>query len=183
MIRINFYISTVVDQIGAFSSDTAVVQLYANVFAWILPGVGVMSVPLVGFSLDKLGIAFSMWAVVVSGSAAGAMTLFNFWPIQLQIGTFVLWAVYRALLYSVTASVIAQQFPFECFGTLYGIMFFVAGLVNLSLIGAIAASTGNFVPANIGMEAVGVASAFIPWYLGRSRRRVEESEENELFAM
>ena len=100
-------------------------------FAIILPVGGILSVPIIGIFLDKLGLTFSIWALCISGALYAGLAVCVFLPIQVQYVTFVVVAFYRALLFSVMATYVAVEFSFVHFGKLWGTVFLLGGLVNL----------------------------------------------------
>jgi len=127
-----------------------------------------MSVPVIGFLLDRLGLYLSIWILVGSGILYGIFGLLTMLPIEVQLITFIFVAFFRALLFSAMATYVAAAFSFQHFGKLWGIVFFFGGLVNLAEYFMSAAVKGNFFWLNVGMLVVSVLMAIFPLYLHKN---------------
>lgn len=189
LFRVNFYIGTVNEQMLAFvghncdncfvpvkpgpgallvtSAEATRAEFYVTLFTYILPAGGVLSVPVIGLFLDKLGLPFSLWALVLSGVLSGGCALLVVAPIQVQLVTFVLVAFFRALTFSVMATYVAVEFSFAFFGTLWGIIFFIGGIINVGIYFLVAFAEGEFFWINVGLSALAMAAVFFPLYLLR----------------
>lgn len=138
-------------------------------FAYFLPAVGVLSVPLIGILLDRLGLYLSVWVLVLSGVLYAVFSLLLFMPVEVQLITFILVAFFRALLFSVMATYVAVQFSFVHFGKLWGIVFLMGGIVNLGEYFLTVYAGGSFFWINIGMLAISLLMMFFPIYLHKNR--------------
>lgn len=180
LFRVNYYIATVGEQLLEFTGDIVPIanstltenqvkaELFTSIFAYFLPIVGVMSVPVIGFLLDRLGLYLSIWILVGSGILYGIFGLLTILPIEVQLITFIFVAFFRALLFSAMATYVAAAFSFQHFGKLWGIVFFFGGLVNLAEYFMSAAVKGNFFWLNVGMLVVSVLMAIFPLYLHKN---------------
>lgn len=177
LFRVNYYIATVGEQLLEFTGETIVIanstltenqeraELFTSIFAYFLPIVGVMSVPVIGFLLDRLGLYLSIWILVGSGIMYGIFGLLTMLPIEVQLITFIFVAFFRALLFSAMATYVAAAFSFQHFGKLWGVVFLFGGIVNLAEYFLSAAVAGNFFWLNIGMLIASLLMAIFPLYL------------------
>jgi hypothetical protein len=170
LLRVNFYIGTVQEQLkNIHGVDLEQAQYYTDLFAILLPMVGVGSVPLVGWSLDRFGLLFSIFALTISGNVYAVTSLLFMFPLQVQIATFIVVAIFRALLFSVMATYVAVKWGFENFGKLWGIIFLFGGIINIG-INFIVDAIGNYLDdnyfwPNVGMSFLSLLLAAYPFYL------------------
>jgi MFS family permease len=181
LFRVNYYIGTVGEQMLSFPGDMVFVgnftvsrqelqaEFFTELFAYFLPVVGVLSVPVIGLMLDRLGLYLSVWVLVVSGVLYAVFSLLFFLPIEVQLITFILVAFFRALLFSVMATYVAVQFSFVHFGKLWGIVFLMGGIVNLAEYFMTVYAEGSYFWINVGMLAVSLIMLFFPIYLHKNR--------------
>lgn len=170
LFRVNYYIGTINDQLLGFPNVTRdYADFLTRMFALILPIGGVLSVPVIGLFLDKMGLAFSIWALCITGLLYAGLALCTFWPVEVQYITFVAVAFFRALLFSVMATYVAVQFSFVHFGKLWGIVFLLGGIVNLAeyfLVDIVQTSfNGSFFWINVAMGVASVIVFIFPFYL------------------
>eukprot|EP01126_Amoeba_proteus_P044655 TRINITY_DN4970_c0_g1_i8.p1 TRINITY_DN4970_c0_g1~~TRINITY_DN4970_c0_g1_i8.p1 ORF type:complete len:410 (-),score=45.25 TRINITY_DN4970_c0_g1_i8:157-1386(-) len=134
LLRVNFYIGSVEGQLSnCFGVTEAEITTFTNVFGILLPLVGVTSVPLVGWIIDRFGLLFSIFVLTLSGNIYGLLSLLTMLPVQVQVVTFVMVALFRALLFSVMATYVAVKWGMQDFGKLWGIIFFLGGIINVLL--------------------------------------------------
>jgi MFS family permease len=177
LFRVNYYIATVGGQMLEFTSDVLPLanatmtenqvkaELFTSIFAYFLPIVGVLSFPMIGFLLDRLGLYLSIWILVASGIVYGILSVLTFVPIEVQLITFIFVAFFRALLFSAMATYVAAAFAFQHFGKLWGVVFLFGGIVNLAEYFLSAAVNGNYFWLNVGMLVASVVMAIFPLYL------------------
>jgi len=129
MVRINFFIQTIANQVTKVP-ETADFKTLA--FSLMLPAGGVVSIPLIGYVTDKYSLATSWFVMFASFLAFEILfairTLFD--P-YLCILSFVFFVACRPLLYTLGAVHMSRIFGFQTFGRLYGLLFTIAGLTNL----------------------------------------------------
>ena len=117
-------------------------------FSWILPlGGFVMTWP-VGAILDKMPLSAGMFmlslAAVVHSIFAMAAPPFDS-PVM-QLAGFVVFAYYRAALFGTMATTVALSFGHGNFGTLWGLLYAVAGCLNFGIapIALLAKTIGSY---------------------------------------
>eukprot|EP01088_Endostelium_zonatum_P006297 TRINITY_DN1840_c0_g3_i1.p1 TRINITY_DN1840_c0_g3~~TRINITY_DN1840_c0_g3_i1.p1 ORF type:complete len:513 (+),score=75.56 TRINITY_DN1840_c0_g3_i1:75-1613(+) len=173
LLRINFYIGTVEYQLENIDRDNY--KLMTQLFSVILPIGGVLSAPIVGWLLDKQGIVTSVSILILSGVIYGILSLFTHVTIWFQIATFLVVAFFRAILFSSMAHYVSLWFGFANFGKLWGIVFFVAGVINLGLYFLVKAINtyfdGDFFYPNAVLTGLSfVLFVFVGWLWSRVRR-------------
>jgi len=171
LLRVNLYIGTVDQQLSSFrGANHQKVTEYSSIFALLLPLVGVVSVPFVGWSLDKFGIWFSVVLLCVSGNLYALTSLFFMFPLPVQIITFVMVGIFRALLFSVMATFVAVRWGFEDFGKLWGIIFLFGGVINVGIIYVAYVVNShldeNYFWINVAMSFLSLLLSAYPVYLG-----------------
>jgi len=146
-LRLNFYISTVDNQMRQFASPETAEQM-TEVFAILVAAVGLAVILPVGWLLDTQPTS------VVQGVVFAVMTLFGlvvyvhpfFFFFQLQIiqtqhrrmipvaqlqyVSFILFSAARPLMYAAMADCVGRLFKFHNFGKLWGIIAFIAPIVS-----------------------------------------------------
>ena len=179
LFRVNYYIGTVGEQLLAFtgelvfagnstvSTNELQAEFFTEMFAYFLPLVGVLSVPVIGVLLDKVGLYLSIWVLVVSGVLYAVFSLLLFMPIEVQLITFILVAFFRALLFSVMATYVAVEFSFVHFGKLWGIVFLMGGIVNLGEYFMTVYANGQYFWINVTMLILSVVCIGFPVYLAK----------------
>lgn len=126
LLRVNFYIGTVAAQLNFLSPDTG--EIWTQVFTLVLPVGGVLSIPIVGWFMDRCSLTVSMTALTVAATLFGITnTIPN---LYVQAVTFVLMAFFRAFLFGGMSSYVALIFGFTNFGQLWGLIMFTSGILN-----------------------------------------------------
>lgn len=203
MLRMNFYISSVHEQLEDLferslvsSSWTQVTDLDAY-FNMALPAGGIVSIPMIGFLLDRYSFPVSVTIQVVSGITVGILrcvvvhwdyfdiymysqigmtshnSLIPFLP--LQYITITLFVLLRPLVYALAGDYCSRTFGPLTFGRIYGTMNLLGGLFNLlqhPLISlALEHQGGHFGVSNGIILGLNVLSLGFPIYLVLSKRR------------
>ncbi|CAE7764761.1 FMP42 [Symbiodinium sp. KB8] len=123
--------------------------------AWVIPA-GVVFVPVAAWLLDNMGLVVSGYTTFGLGLAYGILTCIpNLW---LQVGTAVLFTMYRALFYSYLSTYTAKVFGMATVGRLTGILYTSTAIfIPFSILIDQAVQDqlhGNFLPVNIAMTAM-----------------------------
>ncbi|KAJ3036529.1 hypothetical protein HK097_003812, partial [Rhizophlyctis rosea] len=101
MLRLNFYISSIEEQISdldAAAHNPSEVQTIVNFFNIGLPLGGIVSIPFIGYLLDNYRLSTSFAVLWVTGVGYGVLGLIPVVP--LQYATVTVFAVMRPLLYT-----------------------------------------------------------------------------------
>lgn len=169
MICINFFIATVNDQVlRVGAADEA--HALQKAFAILLPLGGIVYIPVVGYIVDRYGLTrgwLVLWASLI------VFATLNFISQRFQVpaaayASFAFIALSRCLFYTLCAAFTGALFGFETFGQIYGLVFFLAGLANLSVqpLRVIANSYG-FDETNAGLLALQITTVLLPWWVFR----------------
>jgi MFS family permease len=151
MTRINYFIATIRPQYQYLlhSYDKAV--KVNHLFDILLPLGGIFSIPLSGLMLDNTS-TFTVLSVLIStATIIGILGCLPYtWAAYVNVSLFV---VLRPFYYTAISDYVAKVFGFGTFGTIYGAIICLAGLVNLSQSGLDAllhkVYDGNPVPINL----------------------------------
>jgi hypothetical protein len=123
----NFYIGSQELRLAQMADDAEETTFLLRVFGFMLPTSFVWA-PLVGPLLDKRGIITTLVVVQISSIVRVVCQLV---PVpRLQIFAFVVFAFWRAAFFSVLVAAIMRIFGGKTFGTLYGTLSLICGLVN-----------------------------------------------------
>ena len=115
------YLGTVRDWLE-YLGDASTGFLYSTILSWCLP-ISILVIPLVPYSLKRIGYAGMLSLINIAGAVFAVMSAVPLLPQQL--GAFLLFTVYRAFLYSVQSSFIAQTFGLRSMGRINGIVYLV----------------------------------------------------------
>lgn len=83
MLRINYEIATVYDQVYYYTSDADLAQKITDAFVILLPLGGVIAIPFIGFLLDKRSSMAAFVALLVLGLGYGILCMLDSVPAQL----------------------------------------------------------------------------------------------------
>jgi hypothetical protein len=118
-------------QLTNHSDSDATVKLWTQLFGWVLPLGGVLSIPVVGYFLDGKvwlllaflflpcraqrvlslqGMRISLWVLNLAATAFGGFTIIP--NLYAQMGSFVTMAFFRAFIFSAMANYIVEMFGF-----------------------------------------------------------------------
>ncbi|EOD23517.1 hypothetical protein EMIHUDRAFT_116378 [Emiliania huxleyi CCMP1516] len=125
--RCNLYLGTVKYVLEEQGDDD---NKYMAILTAMLP-LGLACVPVIAFVHDKLKLLGSMQAVTALGMVYGLCAIFL--PLHLQPITFVLFAGYRAAVFSVFCIYATHVFGPLASGTVNGVIFFIGGIASMSL--------------------------------------------------
>lgn len=124
----NFFIGSVTAQLRWQRLPAADVSALLSDLAVILPS-SVVFIPLVGYLLESWGYMHVTFLCAASALAFTAMSWSTVYGVL--VAAFVLYALFRTILFSVLFAYIGQTFGFKHFGALTGIAFCVGALVGL----------------------------------------------------
>ncbi|KNC98613.1 uncharacterized protein SPPG_06294 [Spizellomyces punctatus DAOM BR117] len=177
MLRLNFYISSIKEQLLDLSrtpADLDEVDRIVSYFNVALPLAGLVSIPAVGHLLDNFSFKISFVVLWIFGLSFGILSLVPNVPLQyLSVAIFVL---KRPLLYTIGNDFCAKTFGFVTFGRLYGIMNVLAGLFSMLqyLFNYVALDlmNGHFWAVNLSLTVVTGLLLIFPIYLGLRQQSV-----------
>ncbi|KAK4128782.1 MFS general substrate transporter [Parathielavia appendiculata] len=184
MTRINFFVATVRTQYESlFDSHAAAVALN-NFFDVALPLGGILAIPFIGTVLDHTPTP------TVLGLLAGLATtigILGIIPRALWAGytNVLLFVLYRPFYYTAVSDYCGKVFGFETFGTVYGTVICVSGVLNLLQSGLDwlfeTKFDGNPMAVNIGLLLLGlgigaVLVGFVGWKAKAVRGELLERE-------
>jgi hypothetical protein len=109
----------------------------------------------------------SLWVLSISATLFGLFSCINI--ISVQIITFLLMAFFRAFLFSAMSNFVVESFGFDNFGKLWGLVFSIAGIINIGLYFltkmVFELLNGNFFYANLSLTCIsGLLFAFPLWW-------------------
>eukprot|EP01119_Soliformovum_irregulare_P011212 TRINITY_DN2790_c0_g1_i1.p1 TRINITY_DN2790_c0_g1~~TRINITY_DN2790_c0_g1_i1.p1 ORF type:complete len:341 (+),score=46.72 TRINITY_DN2790_c0_g1_i1:457-1479(+) len=172
MLFINTYLGTVDVQLqDAFGVETGHIMSY--VLGGILP-LGLLSVPVVGWLLDKKGFVVSF--LVLQGCYLLFCVLSLFYVVPVQVINFPLFTFLRALFFSAAMTYVIQTFGYANFGRIWGTQQVVAGFTNMLqavLIQMVYEGfDGNYLSMNVTMLIVVLILTYFPVFLFLRKRQV-----------
>ncbi|CAG8952594.1 hypothetical protein HYFRA_00009700 [Hymenoscyphus fraxineus] len=186
MTRINFFVATIRPQYEYLLSSYEKAVEINTFFDVALPLGGILSIPFIGMILDNTSTLFVLSALVTIATTIGVLGCLPYeWAAYSNICLFVL---YRPFYYTAVSDYSAKVFGFRTFGTVYGLIICLAGLLNFSQSGLDAllhkVSGGNPVPVNVGLLSsafvVGVGlCGFVGWKSYAMKREGLEREAEE----
>jgi len=162
-VRFNTYLGSVDAQVRALTDDPVPL---VSAFGVILP-VGATSVVIAGAVIDRLGLSaaaacLSALALLVNGLAMVPVP-------GVQYATFILFAVFRAFLFSFLTTYVAFRFGFASVGRLLGVISVLGGCVSFVqyplLAVALEQSPVSFAIPNGILLATGAIAVLYPVYL------------------
>ncbi|KAK4235948.1 protein FMP42 [Achaetomium macrosporum] len=189
MTRINFFVATVRRQYESlFASHDAAVALN-DFFDVALPVGGIFAIPFIGGILDHTS---TLTVLVILVSCATTIGVLGIIPRALWAGyaNVILFVLYRPFYYTAVSDYSAKVFGFKTFGTVYGTIICLSGILNFSQSGLdyLFEKTfqGDPVPVNVLLLALGlgigiVLVAFVSVKARGIRRSVLEQEAREAF--
>eukprot|EP00127_Corallochytrium_limacisporum_P003376 Clim_evm4s149 gene=Clim_evmTU4s149 len=129
MLRINFFIDTVADQMMALLPDQPeLADSLARNFALILAAAGLIATYPVGMLLDHAGLINSLLVCWSMGVTFGILIVIpQTWATLLALAVI---SLMRPLLYTVMADYTAKIFGYSNYGVIYGIIIFLASCMN-----------------------------------------------------
>lgn len=130
MTRINYFVATIRPQYKALLGDAHKAVEINNFFDVALPIGGIFSIPFIGMILDHTSTIVVLSVLVTVATLIGVLGILPFaWAAYANIILFVL---YRPFYYTAVSDYSAKVFGFRTFGTVYGLIICLSGLLNLS---------------------------------------------------
>ncbi|GAW20001.1 hypothetical protein ANO14919_094950 [Xylariales sp. No.14919] len=158
MTRINYFVATIRVQYSALLGSVEKAAKINNFFDLALPLGGIISIPFIGVILDNTSTVAVLVTLVTVATSIGVLGVLPFeWAAYANICLFVL---YRPFYYTAVSDYSAKVFGFQTFGTVYGTIICLAGLLNFSQSGLdyLFHDTfhGNPVPVNLILLSLGL---------------------------
>ncbi|KAK1834677.1 major facilitator superfamily domain-containing protein [Podospora conica] len=188
MTRINYFVATIRAQYEAlFGSPDAAVEIN-NFFDLALPLGGLISIPFIGVFLDRTATATVLAVLVTCAATIGALGL-----VSNKVAAYVgicLFVLYRPFYYTAVSDYSAKVFGFRTFGTVYGTIICMSGLLNFSQSGLDylfhETFKGDPRPVNVMLLSLGLAVGvalvvFVSVRAKAMRRKVLEREAEGAF--
>jgi MFS family permease len=158
MIRFNFFISTIWTQyeymLGSATRATEVIEF----FDLALPIGGVATVPFIGFLLDGTSTVTALSVLVMLSTFIGVLGAVP--TISAAYANVCLFVIFRPLYYSAMSDYAAKVFGFQTFGTVYGLIITLSGILSFTQSGLQAAVHNTYHrnpgPVNLALAACGL---------------------------
>lgn len=180
MTRINYFVATIRPQYEAILGDADAARRINDFFDVALPVGGLCAIPFIGMVLDHTSTVTVLSALVSIATAIGVLGVLPYtWAAYANIVLFVL---YRPFYYTAVSDYSAKVFGFRTFGTVYGLVICLSGLLNLSQSGLdlLVYNTfgGNPVPVDVMLLSLGlvIGSALVAYVAVQVRKRKNEAE-------
>ncbi|KAH3902814.1 Fmp42p SCDLUD_000405 [Saccharomycodes ludwigii] len=130
MLRINYFVATIRSQEEFLLGSYEEALRLNGIFDVALPLGGVIAIPFIGIILDHMATLSVLVLVTCISVIIGILGLIPHSFTANLIGILILVA-YRPFYYTVVSDYCAKVFGFETFGTVYGLLMTIAGLLNL----------------------------------------------------
>ncbi|KAI5964241.1 uncharacterized protein KGF55_002183 [Candida pseudojiufengensis] len=128
MLRINYFVATIGSQYQYIFNSYKLTKSLNSIFDIALPLGGVLSIPFIGLLLDNFSSIFVLNILVGISLLIGILGLIsNYYLAILGVCLFV---GYRPFFYTVISDLCAKIFGFETFGTVYGLIMCISGIIN-----------------------------------------------------
>jgi MFS family permease len=183
MTRINYFVATIRSQYTYLFRSLDKAIAVNSFFDVALPVGGVISVPFIGYLLDNTSTTFTLSLLVTVATTIGVLGIIpEGWAAYTGIILFVL---YRPLYYTAVSDFSAKVFGFATFGTVYGLIICLAGLLNLIQPALDAATHKTFhknpVPVNVILLGLAllVGLALVAFVWRRSHKILRDNIEEE----
>lgn len=159
MTRINYFVATIRPQYKALLGDQDKAVEINNFFDIALPVGGIFAIPFIGLILDRTRTIVVLLVLVTVATMIGVLGVLPYtWAAYANIILFVL---YRPFYYTAVSDYSAKVFGFRTFGTVYGLIICLSGLLNLSqpALDVLFHTTfhGNPIPVNLMLLTLGLA--------------------------
>lgn len=154
MLRLNYFVATVGTQYSFLLHSISQGTLLNRFFDVALPLGGIMSIPFVGIFLDYCSTVVVLTALLAVSLLIGILGLIpNFYTGLLNVAIFV---AYRPFFYTAISDFCAKVFGFDTFGTVYGSIICISGVVNYfqSTLDKLTHTTFNMNPTPINVVLV-----------------------------
>lgn len=130
MLRINYFVATIRSQEEYLLGDFEKAATMNSIFDVALPLGGLVSIPLTGIILDHFKTLDTLAIVMGTSITIGILGLIPHSFVSNLIGI-VLLVVYRPFYYTVVSDYVSKVFGFDTFGTIYGTLICISGVLNM----------------------------------------------------
>lgn len=128
MLRLNYFVATVGTQYSYLLHSVSKATLLNRFFDIALPLGGIISIPFVGIFLDYCSTVVVLTVLLLVSLLIGVLGLLpSFYAGLLNVTIFV---AYRPFFYTAISDFCAKVFGFDTFGTVYGSIICISGVVN-----------------------------------------------------
>jgi hypothetical protein len=179
MTRINYFVATIRVQYEAILGDYAKAVEINNFFDIALPVGGLIAIPFIGLVLDHTSTVVVLSVLVSAATLIGILGILPYmWAAYANVSLFVL---YRPFYYTAVSDYSAKVFGFRTFGTVYGLIICLSGLLNLSQSGLdiLLHETfrGDPVPVDLILLSLGLAVGMsLVSYVALQLRKINKSK-------
>ncbi|KAJ3527047.1 hypothetical protein NM208_g10902 [Fusarium decemcellulare] len=183
MTRINFFVATIRPQYEAIFGDHERAVRINTFFDVALPAGGIFSIPFIGTALDHVSTVLVLATLVTCGTLIGILGVLPFdWAAYAGVVLFVL---YRPFYYTAVSDYSAKVFGFRTFGTVYGLIICLSGLLNFSQSGLDVlfhqTFNGNPVPVDIMLLVLGlVIGTSLVTFVAMQLRKMHKKERSRI---
>lgn len=129
ILQTNFYLTNVQNILENFVSSTRKADSASMIFSLMFPLVGFLASVVTGITLQRFGCFAVELFVTICQLVFVILSCIPWFPIQ--YGTFVVYVVFRMSMYASLNSILFKLFPTAKIGTYFGIVYGVAGVINL----------------------------------------------------
>ena len=130
MTRINYFVATIRPQYEALFGSAEMAVEINHFFDVALPVGGILSIPFIGLILDHTSTVAVLATLVAVATTIGVLGVLPYlWAAYANVCLFVL---YRPFYYTAVSDYSAKVFGFQTFGTVYGTIICLSGLLNFS---------------------------------------------------
>ena len=129
MLRINYFVATINQQYTYLLSSPKKAKMINQVFDFLLPLGGLVSVPFIGTILDNVPTQFVLMILVGAATIIGILGCIPH-SIPAAYGNISLFVIYRPFYYTAVSDYAAKVFGFQTFGKVYGLVICLAGVGN-----------------------------------------------------
>lgn len=128
MLRLNYFVATVGTQYSYLLHSVSKATNLNRFFDIALPLGGIISIPFVGIFLDYCSTVAVLTVLLLVSLVIGILGVIpNFYAGMLNVAIFV---AYRPFFYTAISDFCAKVFGFDTFGTVYGSIICISGVVN-----------------------------------------------------
>lgn len=128
MLRINYFVATIGTQYAYIFHSVPLATKLNKIFDIALPLGGIISVPFIGIFLDNYHTVTVLTGLLSISLVIGVLQLFGNFTLGV-IGVLI-FVAYRPLFYTTVSDFCAKVFGFETFGTVYGAIICISGVIN-----------------------------------------------------
>lgn len=178
MLRINYFVATVRSQMTHYFDSEIAVSIN-KFFDLALPLGGVFSVPFIGLILDNADTLTTLKVLLGVSLTIGVAGLSSLQPVQ--YAGILLLVVYRPFYYTAVSDYCAKVFGFKTFGTVYGAMICVSGMMNVfqTYLDNLTHFTFKMDPTPVNLLLLGFTLVFgisMIWYVQTEEKRLVSVE-------